>query len=468
MRSSMRSAAAAVAFLVVSSVGPAAFGAASVQQSKLSNGSPFLAAVDTGPPRQIVTLVYETGCKVLPKEHVASASLLEYIALEGPLGKTNAEYRRELFLLNAGISMSIAGRGLFVVVTAPPSTLEAALQITSELVQKPKLIEDQLKVAQQRSISRRRAQQQDMRFLTDLAAQRHLYPGHPDAYSCISKVSDIEGSSLAALKSDWAALTEANRRTFGTVGPMPIAEVRTLIESTLLKDNKARYKAGAAVKLASFRKPASPGGTDVVLLEQADAQDNQVMYIWPHTLQPDTAGYATAEIAFTLLGGGFTGRLQQELREKRGLTYGAFANIYDELPQYIGASFAGGDKVGRLIQELPQVYDAFIAEQQTEERIGIAKEALVTGFRESTELPLDSFLMALNARIFGRDPNAWRGRDERWVAVTKSGLEQFIKGRMTRKPSYLVVAGDPKVLLPVLEKAGYPKESIKMLSADDL
>ena len=222
MRSSIRgAAAAAVAFLMAS----AAVGAASVQQSKLSNDSPFLAAVDTGPPRQIVTVVYETGCKVLPKEHVAAASLLEYLVLEGPLGKTNAEYRRELFLLNATISMSVAGRGVLLVVTAPPSTLKAALQISSELVQKPKLVEDQLKVAQQRSISRRRAQQQDMRFLTDLAAQRHLYPGHPDAYSCISKVSDIQGLGLDALKSDWAALTQPSRRAFGTVGPMPIAAV---------------------------------------------------------------------------------------------------------------------------------------------------------------------------------------------------------------------------------------------------
>jgi zinc protease len=464
MRSSMRGAAAAVTFLIAS----AAVGAASVQQSKLSNGSPFLAAVDTGPPRQIVTVVYETGCKVLPKEHVAAASLLEYLVLEGPLGKTNAEYRRELFLLNATISMSVAGRGVLLVVTAPPSTLKAALQISSELVQKPKLVEDQLKVAQQRSISRRRAQQQDMRFLTDLAAQRHLYPGHPDAYSCISKVSDIQGLGLDALKSDWAALTQPSRRAFGTVGPMPIAAVRTLIESTLLKDSKVRYEASAAVAPATFRKPASPGGTDVVLLEQPDAQDNQVMYIWPHTLQPDTADYATAEIAFTLLGGGFTGRLQQELREKRGLTYGAFADIYDTLPQYIGASFAGGEKVSRLIQELPQVYAAFVAEQQTDERIGIAKEALVTGFRESTELPLDSFLMALNARFFGRDPNAWRGQVERWTAVTKSGLEQFIKARMNSKPSYLIVAGDSKVLLPLLGQAGYAKESIKTLAADEL
>ncbi|NJO12600.1 MAG: insulinase family protein [Gammaproteobacteria bacterium] len=448
--------------------GSGAWGAASVQQSKLSNGSPFLAAVDSGPPRQIVTVVYETGCKELPRGHVAAASLLEYLMLEGPVGKSNAEYRRELFLLNASISMSVAGRGVLLVVTAPPSTLKAALQISSELVQKPKLVEDQLQIAQQRSISRRRAQQQDMRFLTDLAAQRYLYPGHPDAYSCISKISDIQGLGLEALKSDWAVLTQPSRRAFGTVGPMPIAAVRTLIEATLLKDSKARYEAGAALEPATFRKPSSPSGTDVVLLEQPEAQDNQVLYIWPHALKADTADFATAEIAFTLLGGGFTGRLQQELREKRGLTYGAFADIDDELPQYIGASFAGGEKVARLIQELPQVYAAFVAEQQTDERIGIAKEALVTSFRESTELPLDSFLMALDARFYGRDPNAWRGRAERWAAVTKSGLEQFIRARMNSKPSYLIVAGDSKVLLPVLEQAGYAKESIKTLSADEL
>jgi zinc protease len=455
---------AAAALLLAST----ASGAPQVQESKLANGSPLLAATDSGPPRQIVTVIFETGCKVLPKGQAAAASILEYLLQEGPLGKTTAEYRRDLFLLNASINATISPRGFYLVVAAPPNTLKAALQKTTELLAKPKLTEDQLKIAQQRSISRRRAQDQDMRFLADYVAQRYLYAPHPDAYSCTGSSPEIESLKLEDLKKDWTVMTQPSRLIFGTVGPMAVTQVRSLIESTVLKDGKVRYEAEPALPIATFRKPSSPGGTDVILLEQPDAQDNQVLFIWPQDLKADTPEFAVGEMALTLLGGGFSGRLQQELREKRGLTYGAYGFISDSQPHYMGASFAGGDNIGRLIQELPQVYQAFIEENQTEERLGIAKESLVTAFRDSTELPLDGFVLALNARFFGRDPNAWRNRIERWEAVTVASLQQFIKTRMNQKPAYLVVVGDPKALLPALEQAGYPKQAIKTVKPDEL
>jgi zinc protease len=464
MRSSMRRIAAAMA-LLSSAI---ACGAPTVQQSKAANGAPLLSAVDPGPPRELVALIYETGCKVLPKSDRGAASLLEYILPEGPQGTAGPEYRRQLFLLNANISVTVSGRALYVSVSAPPSTLKAALQIARELVLKPKLVDEQLQIARQKSVSQLRAQQQDARFLTDLAAQRHLYPGHPDAYSCLGRVSDLEGLGLAALQRDWQALIEPSHLFFGSVGPLPTEQVRALIDSTVLKDNKARYVASVPVATAKFRKPSSAGGTDVILLEQPGAQVNQVLYIRPQDVVPDSEEFATAELALELLGGGFTGRLQQELREKRGLTYGAGAAIYDTLPQYIGGSFAGAQNIGRLIQELPQVYQDFVAEQQTEERLGIAKQAMLTSFRESTELPLDSFLMALSARFYGRDPNAWRNRPEQWSKVSVAKLQQFIKQRMNAKPAYLVVVGDPLALRPALEKAGYAKDAIETVSADEL
>jgi len=471
MRGSMRVAAAALALFgsaVGSLASSPAWGAAAIQELKLSNGSPLLGAVDSGPPRQLVIAIYETGCKALPKGHRGAASLLEYIALEGPVGKTQAEYRREQFLINASVGISLDGRGLLMIASAPPQHLEAALRLSSELVRKPKLLEQPLQVARQRAIVRRRAQQQDMRFLTDLVAQRTLYPGHPDAYSCISNVKELESLGLEALQSDWTTLTDPTRVAYASVGPMPLAQVRKLIESTLINGSKAAYQAPASIAPATFPKPSSPGGTDVILLEQPGVADNQVAYIWPQTLTVDTPDFAQAEVALTLLGNGFAGRLMQELREKRGLTYGAYAGLSASLPQYASASFAGNDKVGRLIKELPEVYRDFVAEKQTEERVGIAKETLVTEFRQYTELPQDGFFIALTSRFFGRDPNAWRGRPERWAAVSTASLEQFIKQRLNSKPSYLVVVGDPQVLRPALEQAGYAKESIKTVSADEL
>jgi len=464
MRSLTCTAVASMALLLTSVPVP---GAAAVRESTLANGAPLLASLDVASVQQTVAVIFETGCRVLPKGHGGVADVFDQLLQQGPLGQSAAEFRRELFLLNALISTSSDGRRFQLTVSAPPATLKAALQKVGVLLRQPKLTDMEVSSALQKVVALRRAERQNLRFLVRLAALRHLYPGHPDAASCTSAIADMGTLELRSVQRDWQSLTQASRRIFGTVGPMPAEQVGALIRASILKGSNIRYTPAGTTVPAQFRKTSFPTGTEVVLLEQTGVQDNQVWFIWPHDLQIDTPDYAVGEVALALLGGA-TGRLSLELREQRGLTYDARAYFASNLPHYAGTTFAGADKIAQLIREFPQVYQAFVEEAQSEQRLSAAKRTLVTSFREATELPADGFRLALEARLFGRDPNAWQGRAERWNAVSLDDLQRFIRARMNRKPAFLVVLGDRNVLLSALGQAGYEKELIKTLQVDEL
>jgi zinc protease len=469
MRSPTWTAVAAGVSLLTSA---AALGASTVRESTLPNGAPLLAALDAAAPRQSVSVIFETGCRLLPKGQGGVVNVFEPLLQEGPLDQSAAEFRRELFLLNAAISTTSDGRRFQLTVSAPPGTLEAALQKAGTLLRRPKLTDGDVSRALQTALALRRAEQQSLRFMVRLAALRHLYRDHPDAAPCTSSIADLEKVQLASVRGAWQALTQPDRRMFGTLGPMPAEQVAALLRKTLLKGSKIRYKPAAKVAPAEFPQAESSktqlSGTEVVLLEQPGGQDNQVWFVWPHALQIDSPGYAVGEVAMTLLGNASTGRLSQELREQRGLTYDARAYFASNLPHYAATTFAGAEQIAQLLRELPRVYQAFVEETPLEQQFEVAKRTLVTAFRGATELPADGFRLALEARLFGRDPNAWQGRAERWDAVSFDSLQRFIRTRMSNEPACLVLAGDRGVLLKALEQAGYATASIRTLRVEEL
>jgi zinc protease len=463
----MHSSAAVTAIALLLAAFPAS-GTTTVRESTLTNGAPLIALLNAASVRQTVDVIFETGCRVLPVGQAGAVTLFDQLLQEGPRGQSAAEFRRELFLLNATLSTISDGRRFQLTLQAPPATLKAALQKVGRLLRQPKLTQADVKAALQSAIAVRRVEQQSLRYMVRLAALRHLYRDHPDAAPCTSTLADLEKLRLPSVQRAWLSLTQASRRNFATAGPMPAGQVAGLLEMSILKGSKARYRAAEKIAPAEFRTPPLDKGTEVILLEQAGSEDNQVCFIWPHELQIDTLDYAAGEVAMTLLGNAASGRLSLELREQRGLTYDARAYFASNLPHYAATTFAGAEQIAELIRELPRVYATFVEQQLSDRQLEVAKRSLVTSFRSATELPTDGFRRTLEARLFGRDATAWQGRVERWNAVSLDAVQRFIRTRMNSKPVYLVVAGDRNVLLPALEQAGYETESIQIFEPDQI
>lgn len=102
-------------------------------------------------------------------------------------------------------------------------------------------------------------------------------------------------------------------------------------------------------------------------------------------------------------GGGFTSRLTQEVREKRGLTYGVGSSFSPGL--HAGAFTIGlqtrPDQAQQALDLVRKVLAKFVTEGPTEQELQAAKDNLIGGFA----LRLDS-----NGKLLGNVANiAWNG-----------------------------------------------------------
>ena len=139
-----------------------------------------------------------------------------------------------------------------------------------------------------------------------------LYGQHPYSWPSIGRRDSIERIDRAALQAHYAAIYRADRMVLAVSGDVEAARVLKAVERLF----RAAPSAGGPL-------PSGPGEATARLdrrVVERPVHQAQVLvgYLGPALTQPD---YAAVRVLGTVLGGGMSGRLFTELRERRGLAY---------------------------------------------------------------------------------------------------------------------------------------------------
>ncbi len=155
------------------------------------------------------------------------------------------------------------------------------------------------------------------------------YFDHPYGRSSEGTLATIAALTPADMRAAHAAVMAKDRMFVAVVGDISAEELGPLLDQ-VLGDLPA-----TGAPLPEKTKFAATGGITIV-----DFDTPQSVAIWAHQgIDRDDPDFFAAYVMNHILGGGsFSSRLTQEVREKRGLTYG----IYSYLAPYDLASVAGG------------------------------------------------------------------------------------------------------------------------------
>ena len=134
-----------------------------------------------------------------------------------------------------------------------------------------------------------------------------------------------------------------------------------------------------------------------------DSAQAQVLIGQPGIARSDPDYFALTAGNYVLGGGGFVSRLMQEVREKRGLTYGISSSFSPALQAgpFAVALQTRPDQAAQALDVATGVIRDFVAQGPTPEELQAAKDNLIGGF----PLRLDS-----NAKLLANVANiAWNG-----------------------------------------------------------
>lgn len=152
-----------------------------------------------------------------------------------------------------------------------------------------------------------------------------------------------------------------------------------------------------------------------------------------------------ATLLFEVLAGGFGSRLTEEIREKRGLTYGisAYPLPLDHSALIVGGVSTVNDRVAETIELLKEIWAKFGAEGPTEQEVRDAKDYVNGSYnlRFSNSGAIAGVLAAIQRQNLGIDYIERRG--DIIEAITMADLKRVAKRLFIAEALTFAVVGQP-------------------------
>ena len=192
-----------------------------------------------------------------------------------------------------------------------------AVKLIADVVRHPKLPESELERVRNDALRQRAVQLATPQAQATQAFVAQLFPAHPYGRMFPSE-SQLKGYGIGDLRKFYAENVGAQRTHLYVVGRFDPA-VKKAIEAAF-----ESWPAGPAVK----RTPPAPMPKgQMVLVDRPDAVQSTLRMGLPVSVKPGDPDYLPMQVTNTLLGGSFTSRITNNIREQKGYTYSPFSQV---------------------------------------------------------------------------------------------------------------------------------------------
>ncbi|MFC6489885.1 M16 family metallopeptidase [Nitratireductor sp. GCM10026969] len=384
---------------------------------------------DLADPMITVSFAFSGGAVQDARGKEGTAVLLANLLTEGA-GELDAEaFQKQLYETGAELSFSAEEDVLSGTLRMLADETEEPLRLLSLALASPRFDEASLERERARMISSLKERSKDPDERGNRALAKALYGDHPLARQATAEtVQAIDQADLVDLHRRMLARDNLSIGVAGAVDRESLAGVLDAVFSDLPAENG----------LETLKPPRLQLGKRVH--ETYDRPQSAITAVYRGVSQKDTDYYA-AEIATNILGGGADSRIFLELREKRGLTYGAYATLQTE-PDWGRLYFwtTTRAQVPDTWQLMREVAERFAEEGPTEKELEDAKKYmvgayLVNGFRSTAAIA--GTLVQLQQE--NRDRGYPQRLKELYGAITADEVKAVTRRLLAEDPTVLVV-----------------------------
>ena len=313
------------------------------------------------------------------------------------------------------------GRENFVIeLSSLKSEFPYAVERLKELLKDPNYTQEALEQVKRQKIGWLTQKKSDFDYIASTKLREILFKGSALAKPHHGTVESVTAMTLEDLKNFMKAHLGYNNVIAVVGGDIKEEEVEPYLREILTLLPKVKVSPVISVK-ASDKKE--------VLLVPEDTEQAYIYFGAPFDFSYREPEQYKAKIAEYLLGGaGFGSRLMEEIRVKRGLTYGAYSMLRRDksasyLSGYLQTKLSTQDEAKALVQK---VVDDFVSKGITAEELKAAKEFLVGSEPLRTETLSQRLGRAYNEYYYGRPLGFSKEQLKKIETVTLEEMNDFI------------------------------------------
>ncbi|WP_438823020.1 M16 family metallopeptidase [Novosphingobium cyanobacteriorum] len=431
-----------------------------IERATLSNGMKVYFARRDAVPAVSVRLAFDAGFAADPKSALGTQSLLLSLMNEGTRDLDSSAFARARERLGARITGFASADWTAFQLDALTPNLAPSLNLLADYVRNPALDPAELERVRGQQLAAIDAEMND----PGAVAARVLYPvvygpQHPYGIAPTGTgdpavVKRLTRDDLIAFHAAWF---RPDKASLFVVGNTTLAEATRLLERSF-----GDWKAPAMPAPAKdFSVPVPAASPRIILIDRPAAP--QSMIIAAETVAArGTDDLVTLRSANDVLGGNFLSRLNTNIRETKGWSYGVFSQFNDRTGPLIYRIDAPvqTDKTGPAIAELRGEIERFLKpgggvkpEELAWSTAGSARE--LPGMFETSGAVLDALAKIVT---YQRPDDYYETLPARYRTMTTAEMDAALKKLVDPARLTWIVVGDAAKVKPQLQALGLPVE----------
>ena len=415
----------------------------------LKNGLTVLVLERHSIPLVQLRLMVKSGSVADPAGKEGTAALTARLLKRGTKSRPAGQFFEEVEFVGGSIDTAAGIDASFVHGEFATRDLEIGFNLIADLVQNPVFRQEEFDKEKRLALADIVGRLDDPGVVARLAFASWLYGAHPYG----RPVDGTERSVQAITREDVAGFYETryapNNAVLAIVGDIDAAQAVLRAERYFSAWKRRTLPETKIPEVTAVR------GRRVLLVDKPDATQSQVRFgnTGIRRADPD---YFPMLVGNTVLGGGFTSWLVNEVRVKRGLTYSIGSRL-DALRA--GGSFCVStasknasviETINLSLEQMRRLRGGDLPDQDLDK----ARSYLAGSYPLGIESPDNLAAEILNVELFGLEPDFINGYQRRVRTVTSDAVKRVAARRLPVDDLALVVVGPAQVLKKDLETLG--------------
>lgn len=307
----------------------------SVKETKLRNGLKIAVVEKRSVPIVTISLLISAGAAIEGPERAGLADITASMLTKGTRTRTARQIAEQMEFLGGSIESGAGWNSSFVTISITSDKLDTAMALMADAVLNPTFPQPELDLLKSQAVDGLTYNLTQPGFLTSYVASVYAFDEHP-AGGTLESLSGIKRADVTEFYKDNFHPSQAVLIVAGDVTSARMTAIAARLFATWREPRSVRKEIIAtmdeAPMLSVGSAPETPLLRNILVVDLPKSGQASVSYAlpvfagratWEENVTKVDTDFYQASVMNSLLGGGYSSRLNQEIRLKRGLSYGA-------------------------------------------------------------------------------------------------------------------------------------------------
>jgi zinc protease len=422
----------------------------SIQKATLRNGLKLWLVEHHELPTVALNLVIQSGSDHDPSDKPGIAAMTADLLDEGTTHRDALAIADEIDFIGANLAVRSGTDGSFVTLNCLTKYLDKALDVFADVLINPAFPQMECERIKNQRLTALLQQRDRPATIAAMAFNRILYgPDHPYGNDPGGSETSLHNMTRDDLVEFYKQYYRPSNAVMIVVGDVTMEEIRNKLDDALALWTSAQ--------LQPLRIPPTPESArrKLFLVDKPGAAQSEIRIGYP-ALARTSPDFFAVTIMNRILGGQFSSRLNLNLRERRGFSYGARSSFtFNKQP---GPFSAGGAvvtaKTDSSVREFLYEIEKMHREGITEDELTFAKKGISGNFALTFETQAQIAGALQNVVLYGLPDNYYETYLRSIDRVSRADVKRAAEKYLDTEKMAVVVVGDLKVIKGGLEELG--------------